>query len=156
MPHGQQDVAHSQALSAGRVDCKSESSTDQAAAMRPIAFGFLILGLAAALPVDAQIYRWVDDRGVVNYANQRPESTNRAIRIDTQDSRPSVIPPPGGRRENAAASPSASVRAEFPSDVDRATMARADSALQWRERCFTERRVDCMNPTAATYDLRAR
>jgi hypothetical protein len=119
--------------------------------MRPIALSLLILGLVAALPVNAQIYRWVDDRGVVNYANQRPESTNRAIRIDTQESRLSVIPAPGGRRENAAAPPPASVRAEFPSDVDRATMARADSALQWRARCFAERRVDCMHPTAAAY-----
>jgi hypothetical protein len=27
------------------------------------------------------------------------------------------------------------------------------SYADWRERCFAERRVDCANPTAATFDV---
>ena len=103
--------------------------------MRPIPLTFLILGLAVAWPANAQqIYRWVDDRGVVNYANQPPRTTNRAVRIETVDSRLSAPPAPRNPPENAALPPLAPVRAEFPSDVDVATMARAHAALPPRSR----------------------
>src|SRR5215510_5245848 len=110
------------------------SFSDQVA-MRSIALAFLIFGVAVALPANAQqIYRWVDDRGVVNYANQPPETTNRAVRIDTQESHLTVIPAPHNRPENATLPPLRPVRAEFPSDVDLATMTRAHSALPPRRR----------------------
>src|SRR5262245_33866493 len=102
--------------------------------MRPIAVQFLILGLAAALPANGdEIYRWVDHRGVVNYANQRPEATSGAVRVETVESRLNAMAVPSGGRENSAL-PAPPVRADFPSDVDVATMARAHSALPPRRR----------------------
>jgi hypothetical protein len=44
-------------------------------------------------------------------------------------------------------------RDALPSRVDRATVAALGRQLEWRERCFAERRVDCTAPTAATYDI---
>jgi len=103
--------------------------------MRAIALNFLILGVAVALPANAdEIYRWVDHRGVVNYANQRPEAVNGAIRIETVESRLSAMAAPTDRRENRALPPLAPVGADFPSDVDRSTMERAHSALPPRRR----------------------
>ena len=103
--------------------------------MQPIALAFLTLGVAVALSASAdEIYRWVDARGVVNYSNQPPEATKRAVRIDTQESRLTVIPAPHNPPENVALPLAAPVGADFPSDVDRSTMERAHSALPPRNR----------------------
>jgi hypothetical protein len=114
------------------------------------------LVLAAAVPAHAQIYRWVDDRGVVNYANKPPADGRQAARVDTQESRLSVIPIRSQAARINGAPPPALVPAAaagFPSAVDRLTVSNVRGALEWRERCFAERRVDCTNPTAATYDF---
>jgi hypothetical protein len=123
--------------------------------MRPIALSLLFCSLATALPATAQIYRWVDDLGVVNYANRPPAQASRAVRIDTQESRVSVMPTaPRVARAGVAPPPSVlAAPADFPSRIDRATVANLQGALEWRERCFAERRVDCTSPTAATYDF---
>jgi len=98
--------------------------------MRPNTLGLLVLGLAAGLPANAdEIYRWVDHRGVINYANHRPEVANGAVRVETTDSRLNAMAAPSGRGENSALPPPPPLSADFPSDVDRATMARAHSAL---------------------------
>jgi hypothetical protein len=125
--------------------------------MRPTVLGlFLFCSLAIALPASAQIYRWVDDRGVVNYANKPPAQGTRATRIDTQESRVSVIPIAQPRSGVAAAALAATpAPAGFPGGTDRVTMDNLQAALDWRERCFAERRVDCTSPTAATYDFGA-
>jgi hypothetical protein len=51
------------------------------------------LVLAAPLAAHAELYRWVDDRGVVNYSNIRPEGVRRVTQIEA-DSRVSTIPAP--------------------------------------------------------------
>jgi hypothetical protein len=97
--------------------------------MRPIALSLLFCSLAAAVPASAQIYRWVDDRGVVNYANKPPAEASQAARIDTQESRVSVIPTaPHIKRAPNAFVPSAP--ADFPSSVDRLTVAALQGAFE--------------------------
>jgi len=103
--------------------------------MRPITLGLLVLGLGAGLPANAdEIYRWVDHRGVVNYANHRPEAANGAVRVETTESRLNAMAAPSGHGENSAPPSPAPLRADFPSDVDRSTMERAHSALPPRNR----------------------
>ena len=128
--------------------------------MRPTVMGLLLCSLAFALPASAQsqIYRWVDDRGVVNYANKPPAQGTRVTRIDTQESRVSVIPvAPSVARAGAGSSTSAMALTpaptSFPSGIDRLTVDNLQATLDWRERCFAERRVDCARPTAATHDF---
>jgi hypothetical protein len=43
--------------------------------MRP---ALLLLGLALALPVQAEVYKWVDARGVVHYSNSTPPENVKA------------------------------------------------------------------------------
>jgi hypothetical protein len=120
--------------------------------MRPTALIPLILFLAAA-PASAQVYRWVDEQGTVNYANQPPSDGRQAARIDTRESRVSIIPL---REVRASRTPPMAVTpapASFPGSVDRLTVSNLQNGLEWRERCFAERRVDCTNPTGATYDF---
>jgi hypothetical protein len=49
------------------------------------------LALAAPLGAQAELYRWVDDRGVVNYSNIRPEGPQKVTQVDA-DSRVSTVP----------------------------------------------------------------
>ena len=107
--------------------------------MRPTVMSLLFCSLTVALPASAQseIYRWVDARGVVNYANKPPAQ-------GTQVTAPST-----------SAMALTSAPTSFPSGIDRLTGDNLQAALDWRERCFAERRVDCASPTAATYDFRS-
>jgi hypothetical protein len=117
---------------------------------------------ALALPalVHAQIYRWVDDQGVTNYGNKPPPSAAGLTPLTDGESRLSVIPSPRSQpalaaRERDLESRIARVernRDALPSGVDRATVTALGRELEWRERCFADRRVDCTAPTAATYD----
>jgi len=121
--------------------------------MRPIEWGFVVCALAAAVPASAQVYRWVDDRGVINYAAKPPGDGRPTVRVDRQESRISIIPTaPRGPRAllpPAAALPPAAP--SFPGFVDQATVGALTP--EWRARCIAERRVDCDNPSAATFDF---
>jgi hypothetical protein len=124
--------------------------------MRPTAPTLLVfaLALAAAESAPAQIYRWVDERGVVNYANRAPSDGRQVARIDARESRVSIIPIVSRGARPAALPPlTGPAPGGFPGAVDRLTVSNVQGALAWRERCFAERRVDCANPTAATYDF---
>ena len=121
--------------------------------MRPIELGFVVCALVAAVPASAQVYRWVDDGGVINYASRPPGDGRPAVRVDRQESRISIIPTaPRGPLTSlppAAALPPAAP--SFPGLVDQATIGALTP--QSRARCIAERRVDCDNPTAATFDF---
>lgn len=121
--------------------------------MRPLVLSLLLC--AAALPVQAQVYRWVDDRGVINYGNKPPERAGRVTRLNGDESRLSIVP--AAPRLAHAAAPSlppapVPLTNAAPSAIDRATVEAAGRAVAERERCFAERRVDCASPTGATYD----
>src|SRR5262249_44829791 len=48
-----------------------------------------LLALAAA-PVLAQVYKWVDEKGVVNYSNEAP-ADRKATQLDPKAARVSII-----------------------------------------------------------------
>jgi hypothetical protein len=54
----------------------------------PLACAFALL---APLAAEAELYRWVDDRGVVNYSNIRPEGVQKVAQL-AEDSRVSTVP----------------------------------------------------------------
>ena len=101
--------------------------------MRPVLLCALVAAAyAVALPAAAQVYRWVDERGVVNYTSLRPPAGVQVTRLDTHASRNNAIsesvhgpalpplPPP------AASAP--------PGDVDRATVEAVGRTLALRHR----------------------
>ena len=120
----------------------------------------LIGALALPALAHAQIYKWVDDRGVTNYGNKPPRNAAGLTTLTDGESRLSVVPsarpqPAPAARERDLESriaPAERDRDALPSGVDRATVAALGRQIEWRERCFAERRVDCTAPTAATYD----
>lgn len=124
--------------------------------MRALVLSLSLLFVAAvAAPAHAQVYRWVDDRGVVNYSSKSPSNVNGVARIDAYDTRLSIVHGAAlpARAEGARMPPTpVALTSSPPGYVDRATLEAAGRTLADRERCFAERRVDCASPTAATYD----
>jgi hypothetical protein len=59
--------------------------------MHPAAPIVCALAFLAPLAAEAELYRWVDDRGVVNYSNIRPEGVQKVAQL-APDSRVTTIP----------------------------------------------------------------
>lgn len=51
-----------------------------------------LLALAVPLAAQAEIYRWVDDRGVVNYSSTKPEGVKKVAQIAEDSGRVSTVP----------------------------------------------------------------
>ena len=111
--------------------------------------GALILVALFAAPAGAEIYKWVDEKGVVNYS-ESPPPKGRA-RVITPEGPPVSVYTPPAPREPAAAERELKNRV---SDLEQ-TLARerqaqdyaagleAEREAQWLERCRQDRRVDC-------------
>lgn len=108
--------------------------------------------LAAACPAGAQMYKWVDDKGTVQYSNTPPPDTAQK-KVAVVAERLSVYTPDPelnhalsaeGRREAKAASLGRQLESERlahrtpPPQAE--TQARRNAAY---ERCLANRRVDC-------------
>jgi Domain of unknown function (DUF4124) len=51
----------------------------------PILFLAALLAPLAAAPAHAEIYKWVDDQGVVHYSNSRPADASRKAEVLVED-----------------------------------------------------------------------
>jgi hypothetical protein len=116
-----------------------------------------------ATPALAQVYKWVDDKGVVNYSSEAPAGRNSTL-LDPKSARVSVYSTDEAPKR--APRPAAGVdvrtlsekidRLERKLDAERyARQGLADAQAQiasdaWYEQCLRDRRVDCdyggMNP----------
>jgi Domain of unknown function (DUF4124) len=112
-----------------------------------------VLSVAAA-PVLAQVYKWVDEKGVVNYSNEAP-ANGRATQLDPKSSRLSIIGIDEAQRQRtllASANDSALSRKidrlEQKLDAERYARSVSDAQAQsaadsWYQQCLRDRRVDC-------------
>lgn len=121
---------------------------------------FLAAVLALAPAAQADVYKWVDEKGVVNYSNSPPEK-RKSVKLDEENGRVSTIQSDYARddattqRERALQQRVA--RLEQEAALSRQTAAQQEAAAQegyrqWREQCFAQRRVDCDDPYAGAYD----
>jgi Domain of unknown function (DUF4124) len=96
------------------------------------------LAALAGVTAQAQVYRWIDERGVVNYATAVPAGV-RATRIETGAARSNSAPAPatGNPRLPAVPRPAASTP---PGEVDRATLDALGRALDARRTHATRHR----------------
>ncbi len=90
----------------------------------------LLLGLA--VPVQADIYRWVDDDGTVHYSSTpQPETSQRERRIyDSEGRMREILPAPMSAEERAQA---AAEREQAESDLEATQRARQDRAERERQ-----------------------
>ena len=111
--------------------------------------------LLAAAPAWAQVYKWVDDKGVVNYSSQPPAARNSVLLDPNSVSVSTYTPDPtlkkitettAGVNEKALAERIASLERKLDAErYTRLSLAEAHaraSELQY-ERCLRNRRVDC-------------
>lgn len=111
--------------------------------------------LIAAAPAWAQVYKWVDDKGVVNYSG-RPPADRKSALLDPNSVSVSTYTPVDVPGQAAKARPSESERmlAERVAALERrleaertarqsAEYAQARYLEQRAEQCLRDRRVDC-------------
>jgi len=113
-----------------------------------------ILALAA-WPALAQVYKWVDEKGVVNYSNEAP-TDRKATQLDPKAARVSIIGTDDSTKRTAMTQPSANERVlaekidRLERKLDQERYARSVSEAQaqtaadsWYQQCLRDRRVDC-------------
>jgi hypothetical protein len=123
----------------------------------------VVIALVAAAPAWAQVYKWVDDKGVVNYSSRPPVDRKSAL-LDPNSVSVSTYTPRELPREAAKAAPSASERVlaeriaalERKLDAERAARqsieyAQARHLEQRADQCLRDRRVDCDFAGADSY-----
>ena len=109
-----------------------------------------------AVPALAQVYKWVDDKGVVNYSTEAP-ANRKATQLDPKASRLSIVGTDDARKGTMLATNEQSLsqkidRLEKKLDAERYARSVADSqtlaqsqaaADSWYQQCQRDRRVDC-------------
>ena len=124
---------------------------------RSIRSSILAVVLLAAAPAWAQVYKWVDDKGVVNYSNSsQPPANRKSVLLDPSSVSVSVYTPEETPTRSAETKASAKERmlteriASLERKLDAERYQRrslADTqvaALEGRyEQCLRDRRVDC-------------
>ncbi len=114
----------------------------------------LCVALAAAAPAGAQVYKWVDDKGVVNYSGDPPANRKSAqldpnsvsVSVYTTDKSSAQAADSGGANERLLGQRIESLERRLDAErYSRQLAADAEAkalALQY-EQCVRDRRVDC-------------
>jgi len=92
----------------------------------------IALALCLALPASAQMYKWVDANGKVQYSDKPPPSNIKAEKLRA--------PPPAPSAPAGGATASSEAKAGTPKDKD-ATKAGAKTAAE-QEQAFRKRQLD--------------
>jgi hypothetical protein len=125
-----------------------------------------VLGTGVPTTAFAEIYKWVDEKGVVNYSSEPPKGGRKTEKLDARAPGLSIVPS-NGATNNATGTKDADqelrqrvARLERDLEDERRTRAAAatqDEAEQLRlrqarEQCERERRVDCdIDPFGTRY-----
>jgi hypothetical protein len=119
-----------------------------------------LLALGAALWVaplaEAQVYKWVDERGVVNYSTT-PPANRPSTKVDEDSGRVSTIRAPDQSRTQETQRERALQQRvdELERDAaSRQSPPQQDIAAQRqsREDCLAQRRIDCDDPSRGLYE----
>ena len=113
-------------------------------------------------PAHGQVYKWVDDKGVVNYSSYPPLTSKGVVMLDENNGRVTTVPAPDARRDDSAAASDPALRRRVE-QLEREAAAQRQSAAQqdaaaaeayrrWVEQCRAERRVDCDDPNRGALD----
>jgi hypothetical protein len=114
--------------------------------------------LATTAPASGQVYRWTDERGVVNYGNKPPPNARNVAPMREDDGRVSTIPGMSPQTVEAERDRLERRRAdqlqrdlEAERRASRAASGGGSDFQAWREQCLAERRVDCDDPNRGAF-----
>ncbi len=115
---------------------------------------------AASGLASAQVYRWTDERGSINYGSKPPAGARNVVKMNDDDGRVSTMPSVPPETIDATRARAEQRRADqLQRDLDaerranRQAYGGANTAADyqaWLEACRAERRVDCDNPDRGT------
>lgn len=123
--------------------------------------GLSVLALGAALWVapfaEAQVYKWVDERGVVNYSTT-PPANRPSTKVDEDSGRVSTIKAPDQprpqdtQRERALQQRVDELEREAAKSRETPPQQDLTAQRQSREDCLAQRRIDCDDPSRGLYE----
>lgn len=106
-------------------------------------------------PVLAQVYKWIDEKGVVNYSSEAP-ADRKVTQLDPKAARVSIIGTDDSAKRTATGPGSINERVlsekidrlERKLDQERYARSVSDAQAQtaadsWYQQCLRDRRVDC-------------
>ena len=110
--------------------------------------------LFAVAPAWAQVYKWVDDKGVVNYSSTPPAGRKSALLDPNSVSVSTYSPVEPSRQAKAPPSANERILAERIAALERkleaertarqsVDIAQARYLERWADQCVRDRRVDC-------------
>jgi hypothetical protein len=112
--------------------------------------GLAALLLATAPIASAQVYRWIDERGGVNYGNKPPANARNVTPMSESDGKVSTVPGLTPQQLEASRDRADQRRMdrlerdlEVERRVNRANRTQPGDTQAWLEQCRAERRVDC-------------
>ena len=105
---------------------------------------FMLAAVGASLPAAAELYRWVDERGVTNYSNEPPPAAATARKLSHVADKVSVYTPDENFMKAVKAMRERSLQALAEPDPPRNPVARIGSPPQsGYEQCLASGRLDC-------------
>jgi hypothetical protein len=111
---------------------------------------FLIL-IGAIAPVSAELYKWVDERGITNYSSDPPPPAAIANKLTRIENKISVYTPDESLMQTVKAVRERAIKALTEPEPARSPVARIAVEQSGYEQCITSGRIGCEDLYPAYY-----
>ncbi len=91
----------------------------------------------------AQLYKWVDERGITNYSNDAPPAATTANKLTRVENKISVYTPDDSFLRAVKATRERSIKALAEPEPTRSPVARIEVQQSGYEQCVTSGRIGC-------------
>lgn len=119
------------------------------------------LALCVALPVSAQMYKWVDSNGKVHYSDKPPPGNIKTEKLRAPPPAPAAAVPAAGAAKNGAKQDAAKAEPKTPAEQEQAfrkrqaDLAKAQEAEAKKEAQARDKAENCRRAKAALANLQA-
>ncbi len=111
---------------------------------RPLAsLCFVCAAIFSIAPAAAELYKWVDERGVTNYSSDPPPSATPANKLGRVENKISVYTPDDGTLQAVKAVRERAIQAINASEPARSPVTRIAVEQSGYEQCVTSGRLGC-------------
>lgn len=97
----------------------------------------------ACAPVSAELYKWVDERGITNYSGEPPPAAATANKLSRVENKISVYTPDDGVLQATKAMRERAIKALAEPDPVRSPVARIAVEQSGYEQCISSGRIGC-------------
>lgn len=104
---------------------------------------FFLAAVFSIAPAAAELYKWVDERGVTNYSSEPPSSATAANKLSKVENKISVYTPDDGVMQAVKAVRERAIQAITAPEPARSPVARIAVEQSGYEQCVTSGRLGC-------------